>query len=80
MHVDCTAHVLLTSIPAARGGTQGGGVLADSGDEFDEDEDRAKEAATKATIVRAKKAAAKERDAARSEAAKELPRRKRMLN
>ena len=61
----------LTSIPAARGGTLGGGVLADSGDEFDEDEDPTKEAATNATIARAKKAAVKERDAARAEAAKE---------
>ena len=54
----------------ARGTPRRMAVLADSGDEFEEDEDRAKEAATKATIVRAKKAAAKERDAARAEAAK----------
>jgi hypothetical protein len=71
MHVDCTAHVLLTSIPAARRGAEGGGVLGDSGsgDEFDEDEARGR-AATKATLLRTQKAAAKERDAARSAAAK----------
>ena len=71
MHVDCTAHVLLTSIPAARRGAEGGGVFGDSGsgDEFDEDEARGR-AATKATLLRTQKAAAKERDAARSAAAK----------
>jgi hypothetical protein len=54
MHQECTAHVFL------RGGDQGDGTS----------QDRAKEAATNATIARAKKTAAKERDAARSEAAK----------
>ena len=57
--------------PAARrGGTHGSGVLQSSGDEFDEDEERAKEAATKKTMDRAKKAAAKERDAAKAADAK----------
>ena len=59
MHQECTAHVFL------RGGDQGDGTSHD-----EDEEDRAKEAATQATIGRAKKAAAKERDAARSEAAK----------
>ena len=56
--------------PAARGrGTHGSGVLQSSGDEFDEDEDRGKEA-TRKTIENAKKAAAKERDAAKAADAK----------
>ena len=59
MHQECTAHVFL-----------GGGDEGDGTSHNEDEEDRAKEAATKATIGRAKKAAAKERDAARSEAAK----------